>query len=273
MVRKFNLALLGKWSWRLLVKQEGLWFKVLVAKYGVENGRVSGGGRNAFSWWKDVCDVREGVGLSVGCWSDVNLSRKVGNGEKIDFWRDKWLGDEPLNIKFSRLFELSVDKNISVADMYRRGWGVREAGWRWRRRVFLWEELDMECCAALDFIFLQDAIPDRWRWLPDPNTGYSVSGAYHLLTHIVSLVVAAHNNVIWTKIAPLKVPLFAWRLLNNRLPTKDKLICRGMTHLDSILCTSGCGVAETSNHLFLGCNFSHFLWCKILYWLGVCYLL
>jgi hypothetical protein len=165
------------------------------------------------------------------------------------------------------LFELSVDKNISVADMYRRDWGVREAGWRWRRRFFVWEEeLHMECCAALDFIILQDAIPDSWRWLSDPNTGNSVSRAYHLLTHIVSF---AHNDVTWNTIAPLKVSLFAWRLLNNRLPTKDNLIRRGMTHLDSILCTSGCGVAETSNHLFLGCNFSHFLWYKILHWLSV----
>jgi hypothetical protein len=69
----------------LLVEQEGLWFKVLVAKYGVENGRVSGRGRNASSWWKDVCDVREVVGLSVGRWFDVNLSRKVGNMEKLIF--------------------------------------------------------------------------------------------------------------------------------------------------------------------------------------------
>jgi hypothetical protein len=42
-----------------------------------------------------------------------------------------------------------------------------------------------------------------------------------------------------------------------------------MTHLDSILCVGGCGVVETSNHLFLGCNFSPFLWYKILHWLGV----
>jgi hypothetical protein len=52
--------------------------------------------------------------------------------------------------------------SISVVDMYRRGWGVREAGRRWRRRLFVWEdELHMECCAILDFIFLQEAIPDR----------------------------------------------------------------------------------------------------------------
>jgi hypothetical protein len=61
-------------------------------------------------------------------WFDVNLSRKVDNGEQTNFWRDEWLGDEPLNINFSRLFELSVDKNILVTDMYRRGWGVEEAG-------------------------------------------------------------------------------------------------------------------------------------------------
>jgi hypothetical protein len=81
--------------------------------------------------------------------------------------------------------------------------------------------------------------------------------------------VAAHNDVIWNKIAPLKVSLFAWRLLNNRLPTKDNLIRRRMTHLDSILCTSGCRVAETSNHLLLGCNFFYILGYKIIHWLGV----
>jgi hypothetical protein len=108
-------------------------------------------------------------------------------------------------------------------------------------------------------------MPDRWRWLSNSNTCYSVSGAYHLLTHIVLLTVAAYNDVIWNKIALLKVSLYAWRLLNNRLPTKDNLIHRGMTRLDLILCTDGCGVAETSNHLFLGCNFSYFLWNEIIH--------
>jgi hypothetical protein len=33
--------------------------------------------------------------------------------------------------------------------------------------------------------------------------------------------VVAHNEVIWNKIAPLKVSLFAGRLLNNMLLTKE----------------------------------------------------
>jgi hypothetical protein len=79
----------------------------------------------------------------------------MGNGKQTDFWRDKWLGDEPLEIKFSRLSKLSVDKIISVADMYRSRWGsVGEAGWRWRQRLFVWEEeLHIKYCVALDFFF------------------------------------------------------------------------------------------------------------------------
>ncbi|PNX70048.1 receptor-like kinase, partial [Trifolium pratense] len=39
-LREFNLALLGKWCWRMLVDREGMWFRVLTARYGVERGRL-----------------------------------------------------------------------------------------------------------------------------------------------------------------------------------------------------------------------------------------
>lgn len=39
-LREFNLALLGKWCWKLLVDRGGLWYMVLVARYGEEAGRL-----------------------------------------------------------------------------------------------------------------------------------------------------------------------------------------------------------------------------------------
>jgi hypothetical protein len=39
-VKEFNLALLGKWCWRLLQETESLWFKVLASKYGIRDGQV-----------------------------------------------------------------------------------------------------------------------------------------------------------------------------------------------------------------------------------------
>jgi hypothetical protein len=44
----------------MLVDQKGLWFKVLVAKYGLKDGRVKGWGEKSSWWWRDMCGVREG---------------------------------------------------------------------------------------------------------------------------------------------------------------------------------------------------------------------
>jgi len=46
-VGAFNLSLMGKWCWRMLVEWEGLWYRVLKARYG-EEGAVEGGRQPLF---------------------------------------------------------------------------------------------------------------------------------------------------------------------------------------------------------------------------------
>jgi hypothetical protein len=46
---EFNLDLLGKWCWRMLVDQGGMWFRVLASRYQVEQGRLRDGGRRGSS--------------------------------------------------------------------------------------------------------------------------------------------------------------------------------------------------------------------------------
>jgi hypothetical protein len=53
-------------------------------------------------------------------------------------------------------------------------------------------------------------------------------------------------------------------LLYNWLPTKDNIVRREMLYLSSLLCVGYCGISKTSNHLFLGCDYSSVLWCKVL---------
>ncbi|MCH87935.1 hypothetical protein A2U01_0008816, partial [Trifolium medium] len=48
-------------------------------------------------------------------------------------------------------------------------------------------------------------VPDKLMWHPDPDRAYSVRGAYQLLTHLVSVAMAAHKDVIWNKTISLKV--------------------------------------------------------------------
>ena len=74
---------------------------------------------------------------------------------------------------------------------------------------------------------------------------------------------------LWHKDVPLKVVLFAWHLFWDRLPTKDNLLCLGVIDQASRLCVSGCGSLESSNHLFLHCNFFGSVWNFIHRWLGL----
>jgi hypothetical protein len=62
-----------------------------------------------------------------------------------------------------------------------------------------------------------------------------------------------HKDLIWNKFVHLKV--FAWRFLNDKLPTKDNLAWHSYLHLDSILCLVDCGMIENSNNPFVICDF------------------
>ena len=55
-LREFNVDLLGKWCWRLLTDKGGLWYRVLVARYGEEAGRLEVGGQSVSIWWR-VMDI------------------------------------------------------------------------------------------------------------------------------------------------------------------------------------------------------------------------
>jgi len=60
-LREFNLSLLGKWCWRLLVDRDGFWYRVLTARYCEEAGRLEVGGRSCSYWWREVARIRDGV--------------------------------------------------------------------------------------------------------------------------------------------------------------------------------------------------------------------
>lgn len=125
---------------------------------------------------------------------------------------------------------------------------------KWRCRLWTWEEKMLgECMSLFHDILSQHNFADHWQWKPDPSGGYSIRGVYQLLTSQ-----EVHNNDVtthltWHKQTPLKVSIFSWRLLRNRLPSKDNLVARAIIPLETQHCVIGCGDTETAQHLIISC--------------------
>lgn len=77
-------------------------------------------------------------------------------------------------------------------------------------------------------------------------------------------------DIVWIKAILLKVSLFASRLLQNRLPTKDNLIHHECIQANSCFCVNGCGKEENTNHLFMGYDLFGFIWPLIRQWFIIC---
>ncbi|XP_024632642.1 uncharacterized protein [Medicago truncatula] len=182
----------------------------LVARYGVRDGRLEDGGRSGSIWWKEIGRIIEGEGGGGVGWFEGCVVRCVGDGEDTLFWHERWCGDVPFKIRFRRL-------------------GEEGGGWQWRMRLWVWEEeLLAECRLLLANVSLQPLSYDVWQWHPDPSQGYTIRGTYALLTNQEEQQNGLCEELVWHKQVPLKVSIFAWRLIRDRLPTKSNLAYRGI---------------------------------------------
>ncbi|KAK8648730.1 hypothetical protein V6N13_129473 [Hibiscus sabdariffa] len=68
-----------------------------------------------------------------------NIMYVVGDGKRIQFWSDLWIGENRLKLSFPRVFALACQKSGSIADFGL----VVEGVWVWniplRRSLFDWE--------------------------------------------------------------------------------------------------------------------------------------
>jgi len=221
-IREFDIALLGKWCWRMLEQREFLWFKVLSARYGVAGGQLLSGGRESSLWWRDI------LSLCMEEWFSEHVSRSVGDGKTTCFWTDVWLGGVTFSARYSRLYDLTMFKGEFVFHLSQFGWGDDGGAWRWRRRLFAREELVGELILLLCNVTLQVNKVDRWLWTLETTKSFTVRSVYNYLTAQLLTDTLVPVSSLWHKDVSLKVVLFAWRLFRDRLSTKDNLFHRGV---------------------------------------------
>ncbi|MCH90168.1 ribonuclease H protein, partial [Trifolium medium] len=175
-----NLALLGKWRWRIIDRGQGIWRDILLARYGALFPSPHLGGRpNGFTgeslWWKDV-SLLGGVNASISYWFSEGVIRKVGNGSATAFWFDPWLGGMPLKDQYHRLFRVSEQGMELVGNM---------GSW-------------------------VHGVDDSWVWIHDPTGSYSVKSTYLAITGgEATLEPVSLLSRVWKSWAPSKVIVFS----------------------------------------------------------------
>ena len=123
-----NRGLMIKWLWKFFVHKDSLWTKVITAIHGV-NGNVSSSGEKAgrSCWLAIVDEVRALHKKGVYVFDFMNL--KLGNGEMVKFWLDRWYEGGILKDLFPRLFALENMKEVTVSSKL-NGDNLVDSFWR-----------------------------------------------------------------------------------------------------------------------------------------------
>jgi hypothetical protein len=242
-MRNFNLAMLGKQGWRLMVNLDSLCARVLKGRYYHDGDFLSSTRkRHASHTWRAILAGRD----VLSC----RLIRRIGNGELMNIWRDRWLpnhfGDRPLTTADGQ----SVSQ---VADLL-----LKNGQWNdsMIRQIFI----PVDAVAILRTL-VRAQYDDMWAWEHEKHGVYSVRSAYRLLdtariANSERQVEGGSGDTCWQKLWKLKVSpkikVFWWRVIHEFLPARQVLHRK---HIEPIENCEDCGAAsESIRHVLIECS-------------------
>ncbi|KAJ1696640.1 hypothetical protein LUZ63_005152 [Rhynchospora breviuscula] len=106
--------------------------------------------------------------------------------------------------------------------------------------------------ASLEFLPGEDA--PRWKWTKEG--AFTSKSAYSIMRD--PGMRSTYYNQLWKTKAPLKVKVFFWTALLDRLLTRENMHHKGWTvQRECVLCQNN---FETGLHLFAQCPFARYVW-------------
>ncbi|RZB98494.1 CST complex subunit CTC1 [Glycine soja] len=216
-INNFNIALLGKWRWHLMQQKGELWARVVDSKYGGWRGlnEVDRVGSESV-WWRDL--KRALIHSQQGQLIQNGLKWKVGSGDKIKFWEDRWICGE---------------ESLQQQQLIQQMGSHKDNGWEWN---FTWRRTLFENEIDLAVSFLNEV---------------------------------QHKAIQQQEIdVPSRVTVFTWRLVRDRLPTRQNLQRRQVSILE-MSCPLCRNADEDAAHLFLHCSRIQPIWWESMSWLNL----
>ncbi|XP_071705148.1 uncharacterized protein [Rutidosis leptorrhynchoides] len=163
----------------------------------------------------------------------IDTLEVVNNGKDTLFWKDKWIGDQPLHITFNRLFHLDSDQDATVSDRLLQEGGNVRPNYNWANRISgrTATELDSLNHLILSFNLTENKC-DSWSWVLSNSKVFSSSSLREYIDDRLLPIPACSDKTLINKLVPQKISIFVWRALRNRLPVRLELDKKGID-LDS----------------------------------------
>ena len=244
-----NVALLLKHASNFLNKRDIPWVSLVWDSYYFE--RMPQGTNDCGSfWWRDICKVMQH--FRDCSWVQIN------EGDTALFWSDNWnLGSETssLQARFPRLFSFAKDPWVLIKEIF----NTQDL------HQFFHLPLSAQAFDELNLIKVlmnshsrDPSLKDCWFWQGSskfykPKMFYSHSFQFESFNPLLCW--------IWKSSCTLKIKVFAWMLIMDRLNTKDMVERRHWHMEDGVHCRlCPLQARETRDHLFFNCNFSVRVW-------------
>lgn len=206
-----------KWLWRF-AEEQSLWKKVIREKYGM-NGKwttKSVNGPHGVSLWKSIRNL----------WPKFmnKTSFSVGNGIKISFWKDNWLGQGSLSQMFPDIYILNQQQEATIGEV----WNMQVWNLTYRRLLNDWEIGRLtEFYNVLEQFKGISNFEDCLNWQGNKIGKFSVRSAYNEFSLSMNQVGCWPWKLIWKVKIPYKVACFTWLLAKEAVLTQDNLVKRG----------------------------------------------
>ena len=200
-----NRALLSKHLSKFYNKADIPWVSLIWNTYYdgvVPHGTVLCGSY----WWRDILKLNEVFRLH----SEVTINM----GDSVLFWFDAWvfLGSSvPLRERFPRLFSFAIDDKVSVREVI----NTPDMSELFHLPLSP-EAMDEMITVQSGLLDLNDdeEIHDSWSWTP--GKGIFSAKSYYTVMH-AHMATDTPAKWIWESKATMKIKVFAWLMLNDRL--------------------------------------------------------
>jgi hypothetical protein len=252
-LRDLNICLLGAWVMRYQADEGKLWKQLIDFKYKTDNPNVF--------YTKDHSASQFFKGFMWAATSAKMVFRwKVGNGRKIKFWEDNWLGTSSLAIQFWDVYVIAIEKTSTIKEI----WDGENLMCTFRRSVDdrlerMWLEI-VQLASTITFSDVEDSMI----WQFSSNGIYSSQSLYKVINH--RGVLPVYISAVWKLKIPPRVHFFLWLLLKNKTLTRDNL--QKKKQIPSKNCLF-CDEIETCKHMFFECVTASRMWGEISHCAGV----